>query len=530
MGILGTRNWVAKVFAFSLSLCGCINTKAAGVTLITHGLNGNADGWVQAMANAIADYSLRTEGAALFRLEFYESAGYWHVRSRKLGGGDPLKVPGGEIVVTLDWRQLAAGGKTYNTYQVASVVAPALVAPNTVPELGGHALAELPLHLIGHSRGGSVVCELSRLLGTEGVWVDHVTTLDAHPLNNDGFEDASLYTAIDAPARIYENVLWGDSYYQDSNWFVFGEPVMGAFWRMQTDLTGGYVDFLTGSHSDIHLWYHGTIDLNTPATDSEAWITASERNAWWTESEQYGYNVGFFYSLLGGGDRKSLTQPNGAYSSTVRSGFNQRWDLGAGLVNNRTSLAVNSGEWPNPILLNVTTTNVVHYGDTSTLSVAYQWAQPVTQALTVGVYADDDLNPYNGNERLLESGTTSGTTASQVGQGTIDVIWSPTNALPGTRALFLKLSAAGKARYLYAPEFVEVLPPEPPRLEIHAKSQGGVVVAVNGTAGQTIVLEASTDLAVWESFATNTLNSSRWETSLPPIGIGQKAFIRAMAR
>ena len=51
-----------------------------------------------------------------------------------------------------------------------------------IPEMGGRPLAQLPLHLIGHSRGGSVVTEMARLLGAQGVWVDQVTTLDPRPV------------------------------------------------------------------------------------------------------------------------------------------------------------------------------------------------------------------------------------------------------------------------------------------------------------------------------------------------------------
>ena len=56
----------------------------------------------------------------------------------------------------------------------------------------------------------------------------------------------------------------------------------------------------------------GTIDLVTPATDTQASITTAERQTWWTAFEAAGTNTGFLYSLIGGGDRLSSAEPGGA--------------------------------------------------------------------------------------------------------------------------------------------------------------------------------------------------------------------------
>ena len=133
----------ASLAVAAISLA-CNQAGAVGVTLITHGLNGNTDGWVTGMGNALARYSGRTTNAAIFKFQFYSSGSSWYLASSKLSGGNPLSTPGGEIIVLFDWRQLA-DGNSYNTYQVAAALAPALLSTNFVSECGGHALVGIPL-------------------------------------------------------------------------------------------------------------------------------------------------------------------------------------------------------------------------------------------------------------------------------------------------------------------------------------------------------------------------------------------------
>ena len=201
-----------------------------GVTIITHGLNGNANGWVTGMANQIPKFTnFPGPSYTFYKLYFLDlDGGSYQLTSTRLGGNQPTFTDSGEIIVALDWSQLA-DGNSFNTYQVAGAVSSVLQNTNFISEMNGHALCELPIHLIGHSRGGSLMSEVSLRLGTNGIWVDHLTTLDPHPLNNDGFDLDFLagYNAVDAPVHTYLNVLFHDNYRQDSALFIYGEPVSG---------------------------------------------------------------------------------------------------------------------------------------------------------------------------------------------------------------------------------------------------------------------------------------------------------------
>jgi hypothetical protein len=79
-------------------------------------------------------------------------SGQYVAAATLIGGTAPLTTDSGEIVVKLDWSTLSSNGTSTTT--VAQTAVRALLATNLIAEMGGRPLAELPLHLVGHSRGG----------------------------------------------------------------------------------------------------------------------------------------------------------------------------------------------------------------------------------------------------------------------------------------------------------------------------------------------------------------------------------------
>ena len=78
----------------------------------------------------------------------------------------------GEIFIKLDWSEVAGFFGGSDSPEVADIAVAALLDPNLIPETGGRRLVELPLHLVGHSRGSSVMSEIARELGYGRVLFD----------------------------------------------------------------------------------------------------------------------------------------------------------------------------------------------------------------------------------------------------------------------------------------------------------------------------------------------------------------------
>ena len=482
------------------------------------------------MADAVPVYAhFQGTNFTTYRLTMTYNGTAYVVSAARTNGAPPSGSDSGEIIVELDWSQISGdvSDNYASTYGVAFAASQALARTNFISELNGHALAEFPLHLIGHSRGGSLVSDMSRQLGTNGIWVDHLTTLDPYPINNDGNVNFPA-TVTDAPAsNTYVTVLFADNYWQDlgAGW-VFGDPdgeaVNGAYVRQLTSLSGGY----NNDHSNVHLWYHGTVKWTTPTSDTGASITSSERNSWWVAYEQKGTNAGFQYGLIGGANRLSSDQPLGTGHSAIKDGYNQMWNFGAGTLNNRKALATNNGTWASLIKFNRLDTNQVAQGQSIPVKFYYQWARPATSNATVSIYLDDDPNVLNSNQKLLLQLNTPGTTMTNVNAVTVSVPLFATNAAPGWHWLLASINNGGQTRYLYAPEMVQVIA-SPPILDIAQIGFGKFQVGVNGQTNQKIVLESSPNLTSWQPLATNTLTASRWNYTNSPAAGTPMLFYRA---
>ena len=156
----------------------------------------------------------------------------------------------------------------------------------------------------------------------------------------------------------------------------------------------------------------------------------------------------------------------------------------------------------------------------------YQWAKPNVNLATISIYLDDDFNPLNTNQTLVRQISVPGNGASSISFSTTNLTLFASNAAPGYHAVLAKITGGGRTRYLYAPEFVEVISVrQPPTLDITKLNATQYRIGVNGEAGQTVILQNSTDLAAWTSIVTNTLVTSRWDyTNTPPGNPGARYY------
>lgn len=286
-----------------------------------------------------------------------------------------------------------------------------------------------------------------------------------------------------------------------------GSPSRGRTNRQLTNLSGGD----SSSHTDVHLWYHGTVDLVTPASDTGDTITAAERTAWWTAVEARGTNSGFLYSRIAGGSRFSTLEPAGAGKGRIVDGFNTYWNLGAGAMPNRTLLPANNALWPNLIRLNVTGTNRFTVSQTIPVAAYFQFGSNTSASAEVRFFLDTDLNPFNANQVELMATTLSGTGPTNVGAGTLSIVPDPMLTPPGTYGLLAKITYGTRSRLFYAPEPIILTPgTDRPVLLSPAYEAGAFKFTVAVSPWQNVAIEASTNLVNWIPLQTN-----RFPTNFP---------------
>jgi len=412
---------------------------AAGVTLITHGWNvGGAPAWLDSMANAVSTHHL--DGQGRFGKITVTSSGGNLVATRDPWDFDWAAGTSGEALIVLDWSAVADhlnGGPP--TQEVAAAVVDSLVeeADDQPPP------AELPIHLIGHSRGGGMICEIARLLGERGIVVDHLTPLDPHPLTQSDPQPLLSPPVIDTPAAIYENVIFADVYLQTTE-APTGEEVSGAFHRTWEEMPGGYYDngSAFANHRNVYLMYQGTIDLDNPVNNGEAVLDAAERTAWFSAEEAGGDRTGFAFSRI--------------KAARVRPEAGRHEDAAIGGSGARRELFWSGAVWPNIAEFEVRL-------DGAALGPGDQ-SVPVGAALklwtaaldydgggTITFHGDPDRNPYNGNDRFAIGGALAvSATAETFAERNMS--WDTTSVADGTEIWIRATIADGvRTRFFYAP-------------------------------------------------------------------------------
>lgn len=276
-----------------------IVAQAAQVVLITHGFQIEVGfeelTWMKNMADHIASrMDPASKGASVSQYNLQKIP----IRrpTLALGKGPP---PGQgkifpndmNVIVLVDWRAVSGIVPGGNAYDVGRECAEALLEP---PSDGSfdHSLVEMPLHIIGHSRGNYVNSAIVQKLGRRGVWVDQVTILDAEDY---GFE---------GKVRAWQNIRFLDNYFQrvDPLHVLDGQSIKGAAEWELTPYHGFkdryLIDGISTIHGRVHTWYDATIDIISKELDGEA----LPRENWFGTSALQP-ETGYFYSRVVGGGR-----------------------------------------------------------------------------------------------------------------------------------------------------------------------------------------------------------------------------------
>lgn len=403
----------------------------AGVTVLTHGfqLTGNFPGWVDQMAVAIEARAgvpgMDTRHLRVTAASNGASGTIEDVRNT----GAFSQARSAEAVVSINWADASNNNVLPTIFEplvftrdIASLGAASLLG--TWDNIGNTgALAELPIHLIGHSRGAGVMSELARALGEAGIWVDQLTLLDPHPLEaGDAFFSVRSGGA-DPVISLFNNVITAENFRQnDSSFFPNGVAVPATH---EVNLSPLSPDV---SHSGVHAYYHGTIDRNAVSDGAGESISSA-----WYVGAPHGPRdqVGFARSRLGG-------------LPPLASGTDAR----LGGTASRPPLTAVGPQWPNILLGSVA--SPLTLGQTTRIDYPIYYSDRDSGA-TVRAFFDVDTNPYNGT--VADAGSTS---VAQSDFGGTSVAIGSNGVAAGTYRLGFEITDGQRRRFQYAGQSVSV--------------------------------------------------------------------------
>ena len=266
------------------------SAQAGSLTLITHGMDADARGWVLDMAKGIRDYqdAIGEESDVVFvKLTAPKTAvelPHFVLTQQTFTSTNADR----NVVVALDWSDYAGStflwlDTDFDTAAVAPWIAEFLIQNGV--------LRSRSLHLIGHSRGGSLLAGAGDLLEQRDYVIEQFTTLDAraHPM------------AMDVPPHVPGNVLFADNYFETYAAWTHGDSLLGAYNR-QPPLEDYYgwdpLGNVTDGHTQIHQWYQRTIDQSF-RVPGDAGLLAK----WFTVAEAGGSKTGYYFAHCEHGER-----------------------------------------------------------------------------------------------------------------------------------------------------------------------------------------------------------------------------------
>jgi len=454
-----------------------------GLTIIMHGHESSISSWPDGIANAIeqriaagspagattAEYTLKLLGSSPSTI-----TGYKFYHSASDSAVDAAHATSGETIIKVDWTSQVVVGQ--GNAPVGNWVAQFLLDPANEYLLSG------PIHLIGFSRGAAAITTLAQRLAEHGIWVDQFTTLDPHPQPTWG----------DARVKLWDNVRFADNYWES----YAGSSVANSHNMALPQFAGGY----SNPHFDVPLWYIGTID--TVGSFSDNIVTMPASTTWYNGSLGPRNRVGFYYSLIGGGDRESGAA-DGLYDPTKRVAVTR---TGSQWGNLDSTLIVGAGP-------------TVEHGAEIPITYRYQSVADCT----VSFGYDSDRNPYDGSHDLdaVQMAATSTTGVFDNGAlETYDLDSSP--LAPGTYYLYAKIESAGHARYVYSAGMttIEDSPPDAPSSVTPAN--GASDVSLTPTLAASAFSDADDDdchqASQWVVATDASLQDVVWQAETGPDG------------